>query len=36
MLKLKLQHFAHLMQKAISLEMIPMLEKIEDKRRRGQ
>ena len=36
MLKLKLQHFGHLMQRADSLEKILMLEKIESRRRRGQ
>ena len=36
MLKLKLQHFGHLMQRVDSLEKILMLGKIEDKRRRGQ
>ena len=36
MLKLKLQHFGHLMQRADSLEKILMLGKIEGKRRRGQ
>ena len=36
MLKLKLQYFAHLMQRADSLEKTPMLEKIDDERRRGQ
>ena len=36
MLKLKLQYFGHLMQRADSLEKIMMLGKIEDKRRRGQ
>ena len=35
MLKLKLQHFGHLMQKADSLEKSLMLGKIEGKRRRG-
>ena len=35
MLKLKLQHFGHLMQRANSLEKAPMLGKIEGKRRRG-
>ena len=35
MLKLKLQHFGHLMQRADSLEKTEMLGKIEDKRRRG-
>ena len=34
MLKLKLQHFGHLMQKADSLEKPLMLGNIEDKRRR--
>ena len=36
MLKLKLQYFGHLMQRANSLEKTPMLGKIESKRRRGQ
>ena len=36
MLKLKLQYFGHLMQKANSLEKILMLRKIEGKRRRGR
>ena len=36
MLKPKLQYFGHLMVRADSLEKILMLEKIEDKRRRGQ
>ena len=36
MLKLKLQYFGHLMQKANSLEKTLMLGKIEGKRRRGQ
>ena len=36
MLKLKLQNFGHLMQKANSLEKILMLGKIEGKRRRGR
>ena len=36
MLKLKLQYFGHLMQRADSLEKIMMLGKIEDKRRRGR
>ena len=36
MLKLKLQYFGHLMPRANSLEKIPMLRKIEGKRRRGQ
>ena len=35
MLKLKLQHFGHLMGIADSLENTPMLRKIEGKRRRG-
>ena len=35
MLKLKLQYFGHLMQRTNSLEKTLMLEKIEDKRRRG-
>ena len=35
MLKLKLQYFGHLMQRAISLEKTLMLEKIEGTRRRG-
>ena len=35
MLKLKLQYFGHVMQRANSLEKILMLGKIEDKRRRG-
>ena len=35
MLKLKLQYFGHLMQRANSLEKTPMLGKIEGKRRRG-
>ena len=34
MLKLKLQYFSYLMQRADSLEKIPMLEKIKGKRRR--
>ena len=34
MLKLKLQYFGHLMQRADSLEKTLMLEKIEGKRRR--
>ena len=34
MLKLKLQYFGHLIQRASSLEMILMLGKIEGKRRR--
>ena len=36
MLKLKLQYFGHLMQRADSLEKTLMLEKIESRRRRGQ
>ena len=36
MLKLKLQHFGHLMQRANSLEKTLMLGKIEGRRRRGQ
>ena len=36
LLKLKLQYFGHLMQRAYSLEKTLMLEKIEGKRRRGQ
>ena len=36
MLKLKLQCFGHLMQRASSLEKALMLEKIEGRRRRGQ
>ena len=36
MLKLKLQSFGHLMQRADSLEKTLMLEKIEGRRRRGQ
>ena len=35
MLKLKLQHFADLMQRARSLEKTLMLGKIEGRRRRG-
>ena len=35
MLKLKLQYFGHLMQRADSLEKILMLGKVEGKRRRG-
>ena len=35
MLKLKLQYFGHVMQRANSLEKILMLGRIEDKRRRG-
>ena len=36
MLKLKLQYFGHLMQRADSLGKILMLEKIEDRKRRGR
>ena len=36
MLKLKLQYFGHLIQRADSLEETLMLGKIEGKRRRGQ
>ena len=36
MLKLKLQHFGHLMQSANSLRKTLILEKIECRRRRGQ
>ena len=36
MLKLKLQYFGHLMQKAESLEKTLMLGNIEGRRRRGQ
>ena len=35
-MKLKLQYFGHLMQRADSLEKILMLGKIEGRRRRGQ
>ena len=35
MLKLKLQYFGHIMQRANSLEKTLMLGKIKDKRRRG-
>ena len=35
MLKLRLQYFGHLMQRAYSLEKTLMLEKIEGRRRRG-
>ena len=35
MLKLKLQYFGHLMQRANSLEKILLLGKIEGRRRRG-
>ena len=34
-LKLKLQYFGHLMQRADSLEKTPMLGKIEGRKRRG-
>ena len=36
MLKLKLQSFGHMMQRADSLEKILMLGKIEGRRRRGR
>ena len=36
MLKLKLQYFGHLMQRAYSLEKTLLLGKIEGRRRRGQ
>ena len=36
MLKLKLQYFGHLMQRADSVRKTLMLEKIEGRRRRGQ
>ena len=36
MLKLKLQYFSHLMQTAKSLKKTLMLEKTEDRRRRGR
>ena len=36
MLKLKLQYFGHLMQRADSFEKTPMLEKIEGRRKRGR
>ena len=36
MLKLKLQYFGHLMQRADSFEKTLMLGKIEGRRRRGQ
>ena len=36
MLKLKLQNFGHLIQRADSFEKTLMLEKIEGRRRRGQ
>ena len=36
MLKLRLQYFGHLMQRADSLEKTPMLGKIDGRRRRGR
>ena len=36
MLKLKLQHFGHLIQRAVWLEKALMLGKIEGRRRRGR
>ena len=36
MLKLKLQYFGHLIQRADSLEKTLMLERIEDRRKRGR
>ena len=36
MLKLKLQYFGHLMQRAVSFEKTLMLGKIEGRKRRGQ
>ena len=36
MLKLKFQYFGHLIQRTDSMEKTLMLEKIEDRRRRGQ
>ena len=36
MLKLKLQYFGHLMQRADSLEKTLMLEKVERRRKRGR
>ena len=36
MLKLKFQYFGHLMRRTDSFEKIPMLGKIEGRRRRGQ
>ena len=36
MLKLKLQYFDHLMQRAVSLENTPMLGKLEGRKNRGQ
>ena len=35
MLKLKLQYFGHLIQRALSLEKTLMLGKMEDRRKRG-
>ena len=35
-MKLKLPYFGHLMQRADSLEKIPVLGKVEGRRRRGQ
>ena len=35
-LKLKLQPFGHLMQRAVSLENTPMLGKLEGRKNRGQ
>ena len=35
-MNLKLQYFGHMMQKAYSLEKIPMLGKIEGRKRRGR
>jgi len=35
MLKLKLQYFGHLMGRTDSFEKTPLLEKIDDRRRRG-
>ena len=35
-MKLKLQYFGHLMQRAVSFEKTLMLRKIEGRRRRGQ
>ena len=35
-MKLKLQYFGHLMRRADSFEKILMLERIENRRRRGQ
>ena len=36
MLRLKFQHFGHLMHRTDSIEKTPMLEKIEGRRKRGQ